>query len=237
MITAEIHLDTVESTMETAKAMADGQDFLLAWADAQTHGKGTRGRRWQSLMGNVYMTIGIHRRHLSRERLALLPLETGLHVWEECAARVSPAHRKDLTLKWPNDLLLDGRKTAGILMESHGDFMLIGIGVNVAGSPPVADGGTPSACLADAGMPVEGKDPLVEGIYRRIREAPAAGDLYSPESVLLQWQGKVDWNRAHRLRDRPGTPIVLPLSVNRQGHLQVQHADGSREWLVADYLI
>jgi biotin-[acetyl-CoA-carboxylase] ligase BirA-like protein len=236
MITAEIHLDCVESTMETAKGMAAGQDFLLAWADAQTKGKGTRGRPWQSLMGNAYMTIGIHRRHLPQERLALLPLEIGLHVWEECAARVSPAHRQDLTLKWPNDLLLAGRKAAGILMESHGDFMLIGIGVNVAGSPPVADGGTPSACLADAGMPVEGKDPLVEGIYRRIREAPGEGEHYSSESVLLQWQGKVDWNRAHRLRDRAGTPIVLPLSVNRHGHLQVRHADGSREWLVADYL-
>jgi hypothetical protein len=53
---------------------------------------------------------------------------------------------------------------------------------------------------------------------------------------LLQWQGKVDWSRAHRLRDRAGTPIVLPLSINSHGHLQVQHADGSREWLVADYL-
>lgn len=236
MITSEIHLESVESTMETAKSMTAGQDFLLAWADSQTRGKGTRGRPWQSLMGNAYMTIGIHRRHLPQERLPLLPLEIGLHVWDEAAARVSPALRNGLTLKWPNDLLFAGKKTAGILMESHGEFMLIGIGINVAGSPPVSDGGTPSACLSDAGMPVEEKDALVEGIYRRIREAPCEEGLYSHESVLLQWQGKVDWRRAHRLRDRADTPIVLPLSVNRHGHLQVQHADGSREWLVADYL-
>lgn len=236
MITSEIHLETVESTMDTAKGMAVGQDFLLAWADSQTRGKGTRGRPWQSPMGNAYMTIGINRRRLPQERMALLPLEVGLHVWEECAGRVSPSHRKELSLKWPNDLLVGGRKVAGILMESHGEFMLIGIGVNVAGSPPVADGGTPSGCLVEAGMPIADKDAMVEGIYRRIREAPGEDGLYSSESILLQWQGKVDWNRAHRLRDREGTPIVLPLSVNRHGHLLVRHADGSQEWLVADYL-
>ena len=219
MITSEIHLETVESTMDTAKGMAVGQDFLLAWADSQTRGKGTRGRPWQSPMGNAYMTIGINRRRLPQERMALLPLEVGLHVWEECAGRVSPSHRKELSLKWPNDLLVGGRKAAGILMESHGEFMLIGIGVNVAGSPPVADGGTPSGCLVEAGMPIADKDAMVEGIYRRIREAPGEDGLYSSESILLQWQGKVDWNRAHRLRDREGTPIVLPLSVNRHGHL------------------
>jgi BirA family biotin operon repressor/biotin-[acetyl-CoA-carboxylase] ligase len=236
MITSEIHLATVESTMETAKNLAGSQDFLLAWADSQTQGKGTRGRPWQSVEGNVYMTMGIHRRHLPPPRLSLLPLEIGLHLWEEAAAHISPALRGELTLKWPNDLLVRGGKAGGILMESHGDFMLIGIGINVAGAPKVADGGTPSACLAEVGMALEKRPSLIEGIYRRVREAPRDEERYEPESILLQWQGKVDWNRAHRLRDKPGTPLVLPLAVNRHGHLQVQHADGAREWLVSDYL-
>jgi BirA family biotin operon repressor/biotin-[acetyl-CoA-carboxylase] ligase len=234
--TSELHLDAVESTMDAARSLASSQDFLLAWADAQTRGKGTRGRPWQSLPGNVYMTLGINRRHLPRARLALLPLEIGLHVREEAASRISPSLCGDLTLKWPNDLLFRGGKTAGILMEAHGEFMLIGIGVNVAGAPEVSDGGTPSACLAEAGMAPGDRDALVQGIYRRVREAERDEDAYDPESILVQWQGKVDWNRSHRLRDRPGTPLVLPLSVNRHGHLQVQHADGSREWLVSDYL-
>ncbi len=236
MITSEIHHESVESTMQTAKGLAASQDFLLAWADAQTQGKGTKGRPWQSPPGNIYMTLGINRRHLPQARLTLLPLEIGLHLWEEAAARVSPTRRTDLTLKWPNDLLLNGRKTAGILMESHGEFLMIGIGINVAGAPPVADGGTPSACLAEAGVPSGDKEALVVGLYRRIREAARTEEDYEPEAVLLQWQGKVDWSRSHHLRDRAGTPMVLPLSVNRHGHLQVQHRDGSREWLVSDYL-
>ncbi|MDB5105817.1 MAG: hypothetical protein JWP91_3506 [Fibrobacteres bacterium] len=237
MNTAEVRLESVDSTMEAAKSIAGSQDFLLAWADRQTNGKGTRGRPWVGLPGNIYMTLGINRRHLPPARLALLPLEIGIHVWEEASARISPGHRTSLTLKWPNDLLLDGSKAAGILMESHGEFILVGIGVNVAGAPHVGDGGTPSACLAEAGMAVGERDAMIEGIYKRIREAPGDANGFDPESILLQWQGKVDWDRSHRLRDRAGTPMVLPLSINPQGHLQVRHGDGTREWLVADYLI
>jgi biotin-[acetyl-CoA-carboxylase] ligase BirA-like protein len=236
MVTSELRLDTVDSTMEAAKALAVSQDFLLVSAETQTKGKGTRGRVWQSPMGNIYMTVGIHRRHLPRARLALLPMEMGLHLWETSASLVSPTERAGLNLKWPNDLLLRGSKAGGILMESHGDFLLVGIGINVAGAPPVADGGAPSACLAQAGMPSDGKNALVEGIYRRVMEAAREAETYDPEAILLQWQGKVDWNQTHRLRDRAGTPIVLPLSINKHGHLQVRHADGSREWLVSDYL-
>ncbi|HKP97705.1 MAG TPA: biotin--[acetyl-CoA-carboxylase] ligase [Fibrobacteria bacterium] len=237
MITSEHRLGSVDSTMEAAKSLAASQDFLLVSAEAQTQGKGTRGRAWQSPPGNIYMTLGIHRRRLPPARLALLPLEIGLHLWEAAAAAVSPAQRGGLTLKWPNDLLLRGSKVAGILMESHGEFLLVGIGINVAGAPPVADGGAPSACLADAGMPADGKAALVEDLYRRVREAPSGTEGYDPETILLQWQGKVDWERSHRLRDRPGTPWVTPISVNRHGHLQVRHADGGREWLVAEYLV
>lgn len=237
MITSEHWLGTVDSTMDAARSLAKDQDFLLVSADSQTRGKGTRGRAWQSLPGNIHMTVGIHRRRLPPARLALLPLEMGVHAWDAAAVGIAASERGNLTLKWPNDLLFRGRKTAGILMESHGEFLLVGIGINVAAAPEVADGGTPSACLAEAGMPADGKNGLVEDFYRRVRLAPADAEGYDPESVLLQWQGKVDWSRSHRLRDRSGTPTVTPVSVNRQGHLQVRHPDGSREWLVSDYLI
>ena len=237
METTEIRLQSVDSTMDSAKSMAASQDFLLVLAESQTKGKGTRGRAWHSLPGNIYMTLGINRRHLPQARLALLPLEIGLHLWDEAASRIPPGSRGALTLKWPNDLLFRGSKAGGILMETHGEFIMVGIGVNVAAAPDIADGGTPSACLADAGMIRNEKNAMVEGIYRRVRNAPGNADSYDSEAILLQWQGKVDWNGSHRLRDRPETPWVRPVSVNRQGHLQVEHADGAREWLVADYLI
>lgn len=236
METSEVKLEQVDSTMEAAKSLADRQDFLLVSASAQTHGKGTRGRPWQSHPGNIYMTVGLHRRHLPPARLALLPLEMGLHLWDAAAVELPAGARSGLTLKWPNDLLIGGAKAAGILMESYGEFLLVGIGINVAGAPMVEDGGTPSACLADAGMATARKDALVDDLYRRMRSAPRTAEDYDADSVLLQWQSKVDWQRGHLIRDRPGRPLVLPLAVNRHGHLQVEHGDGSREWLVSEYL-
>lgn len=237
MITSEFRLGVVDSTMEAAKTLAVSQDFLLVSADGQTKGKGTRGRAWQSLRGNAFMTLGIHRRNLPAPRLALLPLEIGLYLWEESAAMAAPGSRADLSLKWPNDLLFKGAKVAGILMESHGEFLLAGIGINVAEAPAVEDGGSASACLAEAGMPPERKDALVDALYRRVVDAIGREDGFEADDILVGWQGKVDWTRKYRLRDRQGRPSVLPLGVNNHGHLQVRHEDGTREWLVSDYLL
>jgi BirA family biotin operon repressor/biotin-[acetyl-CoA-carboxylase] ligase len=182
------------------------------------------------------MTMGINRRHLPSDRLALLPLELGLLLWEEVWSRLPASRRLQLSLKWPNDLLIAGAKTAGMLVESQGEFLFAGIGINVASAPPVADGGTPSACLSDNGMPPGDKDDLAWGLYQRAQTAFADPSAFDSDRILLEWQGKVDWNLRHVLRDRPGRPMVLPLSINRHGHLQVRHADGRQEWLVSDYL-
>ncbi len=234
--------------MEEAKNIAGSQDFLLVTAIEQTHGKGTRGRFWTSCKGNIHMTVGIHKRYLPAQRLALLPLEIGLHVWEETAYHVPSHNRPNLTLKWPNDLFYKTNKVAGILIESHKDFFMVGIGINIVASPTINDGGASSACLVDAGMSPEAAGPCIEGIYRRIMavlqipgtqltETNFIDSAYSSETILLDWQAKVDWNRWHRMRDRAGQPLVKPVSVNQQGHLQVSHTDGSREWLVAEYLV
>ncbi len=232
LITSELRLASVVSTMDAARELATTQDYLLVSAETQSGGKGTRGRAWRSPPGNIYMTVGIHRRRLPAPRLALLPLELGLHLWEESASRVTEEARSGLKLKWPNDLLYQGRKTAGILVESFGDYLMAGFGINVAAAPEVTDGGAPAACLAEAGIPPGSREALVEGIYQRIRAAES-----DPESILLAWQAKVDWDRPVRLRDREGSPKVTAVSVNRHGHLLVRHGNGTEEWLVSEYLL
>ena len=174
LLTTEIHLGMVDSTMESAWAIAKEQDFLLVTAEGQTRGKGTRGRVWQSPKGNVYMTVGINRRHLPPERLALLPLEIGILLWEEAAGRLDDSSRKSLFLKWPNDLVMAGAKAAGILMESHGDFLLCGAGINVAEAPRVEDGGAATACLSRGGMPATDSQASSGPSSRRFLPSPAA---------------------------------------------------------------
>jgi BirA family biotin operon repressor/biotin-[acetyl-CoA-carboxylase] ligase len=233
--TAVHHLESVGSTMDAARELAAGFDFVLVSARDQTRGKGTRGREWLAAPGNVYMTVGFRKALIGPERLPLLPLELGLHLWDEAASRATPDLRKSLSLKWPNDLLFRGAKAGGILVESHGEHLLAGFGVNLAAIPDLKDGGSRPASLADAGVDPEQRVPFIEGLFRRIHEAPS-GAHYDSETILLRWQSKVDWSRRHTLRDRPGKPEVTVVSVNAQGHLLVRHSDGATEWLVSDYL-
>lgn len=233
--TKESRLDITPSTMDEARRIFSGEDFVLATAAIQTSGKGTRGRVWQSPRGNVHMTVGINRRHLPPRRLALLPLEFGVLLWEVVSARLPAQSRLGLTLKWPNDLLFQGAKAAGMLMESHGEVVLCGIGINVAEAPPVSDGGSPSFRLVDAGLPSEAANSLADGVFGKVVETFSAGER-DPEDILLAWQARCDWNLRHRLRDRKGQPSVELVSLNADGHLLVRHLDGSTEWLVSEYL-
>ncbi len=228
-----IHFDSHESTMEAARREAPGYDFLLITADIQTRGRGSKGRPWHSPKGNVYLTLAVHKNFLPPNRLRLFPLEVGLVLWESAAACVSPVHRPLLHLKWPNDLLLGKRKTAGMLLESAGEHMLIGLGVNIVEAPLISDGGSHSACLTEAEADSH-CGPLLASIFSEtIQESVVKPQS---ENILEEWKEKALWNNPFRLRDRPGQPQVLPVDVNSDGHLRIRFEDGHEEWLVSEYL-
>jgi BirA family biotin operon repressor/biotin-[acetyl-CoA-carboxylase] ligase len=123
--------DRVESTnTEAARQAAQGAaEGLLVLADVQTAGRGRQGRRWQAPPGTSLMASLLLRPDTAIDRVALLPLLIGLAVVEACETLVSGAQ---LTLKWPNDLLADGRKCAGILVEVPATGAVVaGAGINV----------------------------------------------------------------------------------------------------------
>ena len=113
-------------------------------AGLQTGGRGRQGRSWKSPRGNLYASTIVRLRHDDppAPTLALLAA-VALH---EVTCRYAP----DVRIKWPNDLLVDGAKVAGILLERHGDAVVIGFGVNLAAHPedlgrPATSLGTPIA--------------------------------------------------------------------------------------------
>ncbi len=125
-----LHLRSVGSTNARARELAEGgaPHGTLVTASEQTAGRGRQGRTWVTPPGTAIAASVILRTFDD-----LLPLRAGLAVADLAgdAARV----------KWPNDVLLDGRKVAGILVEARApDWAVVGIGVNVTGVPPeVAD--------------------------------------------------------------------------------------------------
>jgi len=121
VITEFIELDQVDSTNQYA--LDKSRPGLLITARAQNAGRGRRGRPWFSPLGeNAYMTLTAAP---PEERY---PIIAGVAVRSALAGLV-PEQAVDL--KWPNDIVISGKKVCGILCETRGPITAIGIGVNV----------------------------------------------------------------------------------------------------------
>ncbi len=147
-----IFYEILESTNDEACRLAAGgaAEGTLVWANEQTRGRGRRGRSWISPPGNLYASL-ILRPNVELAQAVQLSF-LGAVALGEAVNRVAPKNR--LRFKWPNDILLEGRKLAGILLESSAsrtgfEWMVLGIGVNLCSFPEDVD--FPATCLADTG--------------------------------------------------------------------------------------
>ena len=155
-----IDLDEIDSTnTEAMRRVAAGERGLL-WitAKVQTAGKGRSGRAWVSQTGNLYASL-ITTLDVAPVVAHHLSLITGIAVVDAIRSAAAPATLPGLRLKWPNDVLLDGGKLAGLLMESTSDVVtgrlvvVLGIGINL--SVPPVDLGRAVASLTGAGATTE----------------------------------------------------------------------------------
>jgi BirA family biotin operon repressor/biotin-[acetyl-CoA-carboxylase] ligase len=131
-------LDEIDSTNEEARRRFQAGDLQPAWllAKAQTAGRGRRGRSWTTIPGNMFLTYhGVATEPPAR--IALLGFVAGLALADVCAPLVGEGVAQ---LKWPNDLLLNGAKAAGILLEAASAgaeqyWFALGVGLNIVGAP------------------------------------------------------------------------------------------------------
>ena len=124
-------------------------------AGRQVGGRGRMGRTWESPVGNLYCST------LVRLRVGDPPAHLlALVAANAVHALVAPLCEGQARIKWPNDVLVDGAKIAGILLERAGDAIVVGIGVNVVGHPvgldrPVTSLAAQGAADAEAGVLLE----------------------------------------------------------------------------------
>ncbi|HHX88667.1 MAG TPA: biotin--[acetyl-CoA-carboxylase] ligase [Paracoccus sp.] len=131
-------LDAVDSTnAEALRRLPDLAAPCWIMARSQTSGRGRRGRGWVDPPGNFAATLALP---LSERpaRMALRSFLAALALHDALTAATGLA--QGLTLKWPNDLLLNGGKLSGILLESGAGGLVIGIGVNLRTAPPAEAG-------------------------------------------------------------------------------------------------
>jgi BirA family biotin operon repressor/biotin-[acetyl-CoA-carboxylase] ligase len=176
-----LRFDQLDSTSLHARRLLDSGELPrqthLLLAGRQTGGIGRHGRPWSSPQGGLWMTLlwPVETPSLP----ATLALQTGLAVRRVLGRALGPAHH--VQCKWPNDVLCDGKKIAGILIEtasnSDGRWLLVGIGCNVNNAveslaPDVQSTATSVVTLTGEKLEMD--------IFRKRLVAAVLGTLHQP---------------------------------------------------------
>jgi BirA family biotin operon repressor/biotin-[acetyl-CoA-carboxylase] ligase len=198
------------------------QAGTLVVAETQTAGRGRRGRSWLDGGGDLLFSL-LLRPRLSLQRLPLVTLAAGVGLAEVTGHR----------LKWPNDLVTDEdppRKLAGILAElstrgGEPDFVVLGVGLNITGTPEVGAGHLQAAALgARDRQPL--LDRLVLAIEGRVRQLEE-----DPPGLLAAWR-----ERAHTLGRAVRIDEITGIAVDLRddGALIIETGSGLRAVLAGD---
>lgn len=233
-----VFFESTDSTNVQAKRLAEegAAHGTLVVADAQTAGRGRKGRQWQSPPGkNLYFSL-LLREGIRPEKAPMLTLVMGISVQEAILK-----HCGVLTpIKWPNDIVLEDKKLAGILTELHfGEnktpYVIIGTGINIKPQAFMPE-------LADKAIYLESKtakEVSAQALLQTIMECFGANyalflktmDL----SLLCEAYNDVLINRGKEVQvlDPAGAYSGMAEGINKEGELLVRLSDGSLQRVYA----
>lgn len=223
----ELGSTNIQAKLEAEDGAAEG---TLVMADMQTAGRGRRGRAWSSPAGvNLYFTL-ILKPSYGAEQASGVTLVMALAV----AAGIREASGVRAEIKWPNDIVVNGRKVCGILTEMSVErnvirYVVIGVGVNVGLQEfPREVAGTATSLQAECGREVS-RDRLAENIMAAFEKYYESYLLQGDLSGVLAEYDSLLVNRGEKVRvlDPKGEYQGLALGINARGELLVEREDGT----------
>jgi BirA family biotin operon repressor/biotin-[acetyl-CoA-carboxylase] ligase len=216
---------------------------LLIYSEKQTSGRGRKGRHWNSPAGTgLYFSLLLR----PGNPLNCWPLLTHVasaslaEVLNELSAERWIPHPLSVDLKWPNDVLLSGKKTAGILLETvqqeqYTAAAVLGIGINVKpASLPDELQETATSVSAEAGVSIPRRRLLVRYLYHfqigyeLFKRAQYQRILDQWKSHSSMWDGVPVW-----LHDGDQRRLVVTCGLSDMGALKVRASDGTEETVLA----
>jgi BirA family biotin operon repressor/biotin-[acetyl-CoA-carboxylase] ligase len=223
-----ILLEAVDSTNAEALRHARTGERGPLWivARRQSAGRGRRGRSWASPPGNLHATLLL----TDPAPVAAAPqlgFVAGLALHDAVKA-AAPGLAAQLSLKWPNDLLCDGKKIAGILIEGEGVPLAAAVGFGVNCSTHPADTEYPATDFAAAGADVEALallDHLAAAMARRLDQWQCGDGFAVIRSVWLDRAAGRGGVLRVRLADRE--IIGTFETIDEAGRLLLRHGDGA----------
>jgi BirA family biotin operon repressor/biotin-[acetyl-CoA-carboxylase] ligase len=223
-LTVEWH-DEVTSTMDVAsEAMADAPHGLVILADHQTAGRGRLGRSWSSPAG-----AGLYFSLILRRAQPLPTIAAGVAV----RSGILDATGLAADLKWPNDVMVDGRKLAGILavandMDRFATATVVGVGINVRAAPMPPDVAARATSLEqELGLPVD-RGLLLAAVLDHLSARLSAAGVGMVDGILQAWRAaapsatgtRVEWDTL------TGTRTGITDGIDDDGALRVKTAAG-----------
>ena len=198
--------ETGSTNTDLAECLRGGErvaegEWLVA--DRQVAGRGRQGRAWSDGAGNFMGSTVVHRA-AGDPPAPSLALLAGLALHEIAMPLVPDPTR--LALKWPNDLLYDRAKLAGILLERVGDAVIVGIGVNLVSAPTIPDRET--AAFTSFG-PARDRDAFAHALAASFDRELERWRTFGLEPLVRRWLAA-------------GTPAGTPLAVHDAGAERVE---------------
>lgn len=225
-------MERVDSTNDEARrrVLAGAPHLTVIQASEQTSGHGRRGRTWVSRPGNLYVSFILRPQCAVATAgqvsfLVALALADALYEVSDGLLRA--------TCKWPNDLLLNGRKVSGILLESTAtaqgnvDWLIAGVGVNLAHAPTGTD--FPATCLADEGAGQVTPERLLEALCQQLLVRWTAWESHGFQSLRKDWLARAH-GRGEILTVRLARETLRGrfVDLDEQGALVLDSGQGQR---------
>lgn len=232
-----IYLPVTDSTNTQAKKMGEegAEHGTLVVTQCQTAGRGRRGRSWESPEGNVYFTF-LLRPEVEISRASMITLVAALAV----AKAVDDVTGLDSKIKWPNDVVANGKKLCGILTESSSDleyinYAVVGIGINVNQTAfPKEIAETASSLLLEMGHTVNRGQLLgvflnrFEQYYETFIQTEDMSGLKDVYNEKL-----VNCGREVKIIEKDRERVLKALGIDNDGGLVVENSEGERESIIS----
>lgn len=229
--------DACESTNLLARELATEAPSHPIWivAGTQTSGRGRQGRKWVSESGNLYASL-LFRPRLKPADLAALPFVISLAV-RDSILRMG-VEEGLVKCKWPNDILVSGKKVSGILIETCSEgsedvgHVIVGIGINLLHHPQEAQ--FPATNLKTVSSKVTPPEQAISILASSVKEQLDAWRIDDFETIRQNWQACA-WGlgEKHRIRTSESDYEAQLLGLNTQGGLEVSLENGEKRTIYA----
>ena len=242
-------LESVDSTQEYAKQLIIESKLNFSQQVAitsliQTKGYGRLSREWESLNGNLHLTliVPVPSDIKNIQECGQISYVTGVAIGEAISSLVSSKVSGKIQYKWVNDILINEKKVSGIIIERLQEFFVIGIGVNLLQTPEVieGDGTTPqigmTSIMEESGMQIT-SDTFIEVLL------PKFSSLYNQlldsgfEVLRTMWK-----SGAYKIGEKISIKITenqkidgIFMDIAMDGALVIKTSDGTREVYVGDF--